>query len=74
MTGTSSTRSGARELLAEANFDFSRPLKIPYISDNPLYGSLVPAIAQFIEDVGIEVELNPMDIAALPGRARRETP
>ena len=54
----------ARELLAEANFDFSRPLKIPYISDNPLYGSLVPAIAQFIEDVGIEVELNPMDIAA----------
>ena len=54
----------ARELLEEADFDFSRPIKMPFISDNPLYGTLVPVFAQYLEDIGVTVELNPMELAA----------
>jgi peptide/nickel transport system substrate-binding protein len=52
----------ARELLAEAGYDASEPIKLVYWKDASQAGSYLPVIQQQLQDVGMNVELSPLEL------------
>ena len=55
----------AKQLLAQANFNFNAPFVISYCPEcDPLYPQLGPAIQANLQAVGINVKLNPLSVAA----------
>ena len=54
----------AKQLLAEAGFDASRPVRITYNQAIGVYPTVMPIIQQYLQDVGMTVELKPLDATA----------
>lgn len=52
----------ARELLSEAGFTQDAPLKLVYWQDMPHASAMTPIFQQQLADVGVEVELLPLEI------------
>lgn len=52
----------ARALLAEAGFSQDAPLRLVYWRDMPNAGALAPIFQQQLSEVGIEIELLPLEI------------
>ena len=54
----------ARQLLADANYDSSKPLRITYNQSVASYPTVMPIVQQYLQDVGFTVELMPLDATA----------
>lgn len=51
----------ARQLLKDANFDFSKTVRLMYNQGHPNYNEILPIIQQQLQDVGVKVKLMPLD-------------
>jgi peptide/nickel transport system substrate-binding protein len=52
----------ARELLAEAGYDPTDPIRLVYWKDASQAGSYLPVVQQQLQDVGMNVELSPLEL------------
>lgn len=52
----------ARQLLADAGYDASVPLKLVYWKDATQAGSYLPVVQQQLQDVGMNIELVPLEL------------
>lgn len=54
----------AKQLLKAANFDFSKPFQLLYAPDaDPLWQQMGPVVQKYLKDVGMNVQLQPVDAA-----------
>ena len=54
----------AKQLLDEAGFDYSKPLRIIYDQTAPQLATIMPIMQQQLADVGVQLELQPFETAA----------
>lgn len=62
----------AKQLLKEAGFDLSAPVRIIYDQTYPLAPQYYPVIAQQLQQVGLKVELNALDSTAYANRFNKQ--
>jgi ABC-type transport system substrate-binding protein len=67
----------AKQLLAQAHFDFSKPLNLLYIpgaGGDPLWDQMVPVIQKYLKAVGINLVLDPLSPTAWTAALTSKTP
>jgi peptide/nickel transport system substrate-binding protein len=63
----------ARQLLREANFDFGKTVRLIYNQGHPNYNEILPIVQQQLQDVGVKVQLIPLDTQAWVDQFRKRT-
>jgi peptide/nickel transport system substrate-binding protein len=55
----------AKELLAQSKFDKSKPFRLAYLAEDPNFTVTAPALQQYLQDIGLKVELTALPTAPL---------